>query len=107
MDTVGAYLKGEADMVAHDESSAVIRAQRLEICHTRNQTVHILRGGFKAQHEARDAAHGEGSIQLLGQSRRLVTGRADQQELAARLGRGDRLVQGASSSPLTLRRDRS
>jgi hypothetical protein len=107
MDTVGAHLKGKAEMVAHDESSAVVRAQRLQICHSRNHTVHILRGGIEAQHEACDAAHGEGGIQLLGQARRLETRRAYQQELAARLGRGDRLVQGASSRPLMLRRDRS
>jgi hypothetical protein len=98
MDTVGAHLKGKTELVAYDESSRVLRAQRLQMRKTSNHSVHIPGDDVDAQHEPRDAAHGEGGIQLLDQPDRLASGRADQQELTARLGRGDRLVQAHASS---------
>lgn len=103
MDTVGAHLKGESEMVAYDESRGVVRAQRAQWRKSRNQSVYRLSGVVDAQDKTRNGTARKGGIQLLGQLRRLETGRADQQELAARLGRGDRLVQGASPKPLRLR----
>jgi hypothetical protein len=103
MDTVGPHLKGEFEPVAYDEGSGVVRAQRLQMRNVRNHAVKLRVGAFDAQHEPRDAPHVEGGIQLPDQPRRVVTEGADQQELAARLGRIDRLVQGASSGLLMLR----
>jgi hypothetical protein len=103
MDTVSAHLKGEREMVPHDESGGVLRAQRLQGRRLHNQCAQSLRGGGNAEHETRDAPHSERRVQRLGQPRRGVAGGADQQELAARRGRSDRLVQGASPRPLRLR----
>jgi len=100
MDPVRAHLKSELQVVAHDEGLGVVRAQRLE---RREARYRIVQGVVDGQHEPRDVAHGKRRIQLLGQACRIVDRRADQEEPAARLGRIDRLVQGAASGRLTPR----
>ena len=64
----------------------------------RDQAVWVPSGEVDRQHEAGDAADRQRGRELLGQSRRLVARRADQQELAARLRAVERLVRVAHAS---------
>ena len=98
MDTVGADLKGEPDMVAHQAGRAALRAHCAHGRKSRAQAVWVPSGEVDRQHEPGDAADRERRGELLGQTRRVVARRADQQELAARLRAVDRLVRVAHAS---------
>jgi hypothetical protein len=85
-------------MVAHQAGRAALRAHGADRRKVGAQAARVPAGDIDWQHESGDAADRERRRELLGQTRRIVARRADQQKLAARVCGVDLLVRAAHAS---------